>query len=282
MSIKSHPSVMSPRERGYFTPILWKPQPELERGDEHEWAMVRAWFAAARGGDFGELDDVLDAYVEQLRDPATRFFAANLLGDAGTDSQLERVEAFIDDAVFDPTSASELCRSLGLWGRLSAVRAILVAYDRWWPGQLVEGIPAYFVTMLEPAYGPAAEYPREETDEAFFAYEARLGAVYQDRLEALGGPHVYAMHGEVFGVRRLAERFLELLDRERYSMMMRPFMRQRFEASTGIDCSDFYRNSDSCALTIAARLEAWLEGPDAPRFVPGERYFFGHRIPRSP
>ena len=273
---------MDPRERCYFTPILWEPQPDLEDGEEHEWVLVRERFAAAREGDFGALDDLLDIYVETIRDPAVQIFATNLLGDAGTDAQLERVEAFIDDDVSRPNTVCDLCHSLGLWGRLSAVRAILVAYDRWWPGQLVEGIPAYFVTMLEPAYGPAAEYPREETDEAFFAYEARLGAVYQDRLEALGGPHVYAMHGEVFGVRRLAERFLELLDRERYSMMMRPFMRQRFEASTGIDCSDFYRNSDSCALTIAARLEAWLEGPDAPRFVPGERYFFGHRIPRSP
>ena len=78
----------------------------------------------------------------------------------------------------------------------------------------------------------------------------------------------------------MAERFLELLGDSRYATMMQPYLRQRFEASTGINCSDFYKQGDFQPLTAAARLEAWLESGAPDRFEPGERYFFGHKIPR--
>ncbi|NJK31974.1 MAG: hypothetical protein HC927_05885 [Deltaproteobacteria bacterium] len=62
---------------------------------------------------------------------------------------------------------------------------------------------------------------------------------------------------------------------------MRVFFRRRFEASTGIDCSEFYSDGEFFPLVAAARLEAWIDSPEADRYEPGVRYFFGHRIPNS-
>lgn len=275
------PTIMEPRGRCYFTPVLWKALPNDEaEGEAEEWRLLRERFARARRGEFTALDDLLALYPH-LKDYGTRYFATCLLGDAGTDEQLEAVEAFIFENVLDINNVCELCHSLGLWGRLSAVEAILWAYDRHSNGQCGEGLPAYLTTMLEPEFGAAADYPRDDTVEAFEAYEKGLRELYDRRLAELGGPKAYAFYGGPFSVRRVAERFLELLGNSAYENMMKPYLRQRFEACTGIDCSDFFEpNGDLKPLTAAARLEAWLESDAPDRFEPGERYFFGHKIPR--
>ncbi|WP_143140851.1 hypothetical protein [Nannocystis exedens] len=274
------PTIMEPRGRCYFTPVLWKTLPPDVEDEVEEWRILRERFARARRGEFAALDDLLDLYP-RLKGPDTRMFACNLLGDAGTDEQLEAVESFVLDDVKYIETVCELCHSLGLWGRLSAVEAILTAYDRNFPGQCAEGLPAYLTTMLEPEFGAAADYPRKDTLEAFLAYETGVRDLWQRRLVELGGPKAYAFFGGPFSVRRVAERFLELLGTSSYENMMKPYLRQRFEASTGIDCSDFFeKNGDLKPLTAAARLEAWLASDAPDRFEPGERYFFGHKIPR--
>ena len=245
------PEVMHPRGRWFFTPILWRSIPSLERRERHEWPPLRERFAAAREGHFEALDDLLQIFLG-LRNPATRLFARSLLAAAGTDRQLEQVEGFIIDDVDDPSAVRDLCTSLGVWGRLSAIEALLVAYDRF----SIEGSPAYLTTMLEPEFGPAADYPREDTIEAFTAYETGVRALWQQRLTELGGPTAYVFFGGPFSVRRVAERYLELLGSTPHEVMMQPYLRRRFEESTGIDCSDFYVNTDFQPLTAAARIEA--------------------------
>lgn len=274
------PTIMEPRGRCYFTPVLWKALPPHVEDEVEEWRILRERFAGARRGEFAALDDLLELYP-RLKGPDTRVFARNLLGDAGTDEQLEAVEAFIFEEVLDINNVCDLCHSLGLWGRLSAVEAILYVYDRHSDGQCGEGLPAYLTTMLEPEFGAAADYPRNDTLEAFLAYETGVRELWQHRLAELGGPKVYSFFGGPFSVRRIAERFLEMLGTSSYQNMMKPYLRQRFEACTGIDCSDFFENNgDLKPLTAAARLEAWLESDAPDRFEPGERYFFGHKIPR--
>src|SRR5690606_23429851 len=105
------PQFMMPRERWFFTPILWRSIPSQERDERDEWPPLRERFAAARAGHFEALDDLLDIYLE-LNDRATRMFAEALLGAAGTDRQLERLEAWIIDTVDDPTAVCELCMPL--------------------------------------------------------------------------------------------------------------------------------------------------------------------------
>ena len=81
-------------------------------------------------------------------------------------------------------------------------------------------------------------------------------------------------------MKKTAEEFLAFTQGP-YSGSRHPYLREKFEACTGIDCSDFYDDGDFQPLTAAARLEAWLESDQPNKYLPGERYFFGHRIPRS-
>jgi hypothetical protein len=88
--------------------------------------------------------------------------------------------------------------------------------------------------------------------------------------------------GRVTDVRAFAEHFLALITQEDFTIVNSPLtvpLREKFEASTGIDCSSFYRQGKFAQLPAAATLESFLDtvGPDA--FESGRRYFFGHRIP---
>jgi hypothetical protein len=56
-------------------------------------------------------------------------------------------------------------------------------------------------------------------------------------------------------------------------------LRRRFEASTGIDCHDFYVEQGFQPLSAARIAEDFLNGPQAAKYEEGCRYFFGHLIP---
>ncbi|NJK31978.1 MAG: hypothetical protein HC927_05905 [Deltaproteobacteria bacterium] len=125
----------------YANPIFRTHQPDLEdKESAAEWVELRKFFAAAFNGEFQYLDGLLD-FFHNARDLATRDAACKLLGDACTDRQLQAVEAFVLDAGFEINKACELCESLAIWGRLSAAKTILTAYDRYAPGQVAEVSP---------------------------------------------------------------------------------------------------------------------------------------------
>ncbi|PRQ05814.1 hypothetical protein ENSA5_01340 [Enhygromyxa salina] len=261
---------MGPREQWWFTPVLWKSIPQQEYDGPHEWAPLRERFASAspRQGQGQGHFDALDGLVEVavgLQDLAAKYFAMILLGAAGSDRHLAAARAYIYEDRLAP-NVVELCEPLAVWGRLTAVETILWVYDRHFGAQCAEGIPAYLTTMLEPEFGPAADYPREDTLEA---YEAAVRTLHQQRVAELGDPNAYVLFGERFGT-------------SPYELMMQPLMRRRFEVTTGIDCSHFYVRRDFQPLTAAAHLEAWLDSSAPDHFIPGERYFFGHHIPRDP
>ncbi|PRQ06324.1 hypothetical protein [Enhygromyxa salina] len=275
--------------RGYFTPALWSPQ----RQDQYcraEWDIIRRHFGAARSGQFQQLDTLLESKLS-LNNPLTNETATFLLGDAGTDAQHEAIMAWIDDA--PPFgAAAELCDSLAVWGRLAAVEHIHLNYNhntfRKPPGEYEVALeamehPAYFTTMLEPEWGPLARAPNGDGDAiaVYEDYDKRVHAAYEEVLAKVGDENTIVVFGETFGVRQLAERLLDHLGDSGYEKMMQPFFRRRFEASTGIDCSFFYQKRNFQALTVAARIEAWLDSEDAQRYELGARYFFGHRIPST-
>jgi hypothetical protein len=48
-----------------------------------------------------------------------------------------------------------------------------------------------------------------------------------------------------------------------------------------VDCSDFFDDENNPRyLPAAAVMESFLERGDTSRYQPGQRYFFGHPIPR--
>jgi hypothetical protein len=56
--------------------------------------------------------------------------------------------------------------------------------------------------------------------------------------------------------------------------------RRTFETYTGVDCSRFYDSKGSfMPLNAAAALEKYVAREPRVEFEPGQRYFFGHRVP---
>ncbi|QRK11042.1 hypothetical protein JQX13_13790 [Archangium violaceum] len=117
------------------------------------------------------------------------------------------------------------------------------------------------------------------TEDALIAYEDRVLERYEELKRKFGTDQVILLHGERFSVVSVARRLLRSLNGSDFERAKRPFYRRRFEASTGIDCSPFYKDGEFQPLTAAAILEDFLESPEAARYEEGVRYFFGHRIP---
>lgn len=87
--------------------------------------------------------------------------------------------------------------------------------------------------------------------------------------------------GAITDVRAFAEHFLRMISAETFTLIQTPLtvpLREKFEASSGVDCSDFYRDGIFHQLTAVATLESFLDSTIPNRFETGQRYFFGHRI----
>ena len=87
--------------------------------------------------------------------------------------------------------------------------------------------------------------------------------------------------GEVLDIARIAKTLYERLTSEDDTTGRIYREKMLFEASTGVDCSGFFdKDSTLQYLPATAIMETFLESDDLNRFQPGQRYFFGHPIPK--
>lgn len=263
-------------DRGYFATAAPADDPLLQKtGDVPFWLETQELLAQAKAGDFGRLERLLDIHQATLRAHLLPWVCAQILGDAGTPSCFSRMIRELDDSV-DPDVAGDFCHAFEAWGSLSSIPAIIQAYDRGFGAELLKTVPLILSTLLEPEWGPLSKFP---TEDALIEYEDRVLERYDALKQKFGTDQVILLHGERFSVVSVARRMLRGLDGGGSERAMRPFYRRRFEASTGIDCSGFYKDGEFQPLTAAAILEDFLESPEAARYEEGVRYFFGHRIP---
>jgi hypothetical protein len=96
-------------------------------------------------------------------------------------------------------------------------------------------------------------------------------------MEKFGSDRVSVWNGEIFSIRSFAEQFFDIVRRVLPVSLFK--YRHRLEATTGIDCRDFFADGETQFLEIAATLEEFLDSPDIHEYRPGVRYFFGHPIP---
>lgn len=78
-----------------------------------------------------------------------------------------------------------------------------------------------------------------------------------------------------------AELFLSLISNPSYSRVQDPLTikyRHKFEAMTGIDCSEFYRDGRFQQIAAVGVLERFLDNESKANYEVGKRYFFGHQI----
>jgi len=254
---------------GYFGCPDRLPSSEHLSGKEIDpWSLWLDAFHNAKLGNFAYIKALLPIHRDS-EDWLLVTTCSDLIGNAGS----EGCFSLLGDPgeVHDFSRAMEMCRVLYLRGRLSDIPSLVAVYEEFSSRRDADIIPVWISDLLESEDFPI---PEPETFEEVEDYGASILQAYQRLADQLGTDHVYVFQGQKFGVITLAKYILEHVRRP----YVRYILRQRFEASTGKNCTKFYKRGELRPLAAAAIVEEFLESPEAEKYEEGIRYFFGHRI----
>ena len=238
-----------------------------QAGDFERWV---AALEQAKGGNFSGIPRLLEICTGDTH-PVNRDLCAELIGDAGPDSMIDFISLRLAEGGDDFEITLALAGILAQRSKLADIPIILNAFERMADIEDAEIMPVWISDCLE-GEGALSDHDNFDSLEAYrMAVERR----YAQLAGASGSDQVIVVHGELFGVARLAEQVLRRLRQPFFPSCLR----RRFEAATGIDCSSFYEGGTFMPLQAAALIEEFLDSPQARHFEDGVRYFFGHRIP---
>jgi len=238
-----------------------------QAGDFERWV---AALEQAKGGNFSGIPGLLEICTGDTH-PVNRDLCAELIGDAGPDSMIDFISLRLAEGGDDFEITLALAGILAQRSKLADIPIILDAFERMADIEDAEIMPVWISDCLE-GEGVLSDHGNFDSLEAYrMAVERR----YAQLAGASGSDQVIVVHGELFGVARLAEQVLRRLRQPFFPS----YLRRRLEAATGIDCSSFYEDGTFMPLQAAALIEEFLDSPQARHFEDGVRYFFGHRIP---
>lgn len=241
--------------------------------DREAWlACHGAFLAASRKGDFS-LVAGLAPMRRSVADVAWQGVAGHLIADFGPEALLTALLGEV--STLDPAADFEytlnLCRILRGWGRLDVVPALLGVWERLSKTGDAMILPVWISQLLEQHSGPLGDAMKFASVDA---YRTAVQSRYQNRLDKFGSAEVFVLLGARFGVERLASRIIQQVREASFP----DFLRHSFEASTGMDCTDFFDRGLVQTFVVKRKMEEFLDSPATERFEDGKRYFFGHRI----
>jgi hypothetical protein len=263
------------RRGGYFF------DSELGGVGSQEWQQWVRIFNHVKNGDFTSTPDLVNIFFATknhlLRDACCR-----LLGDAGSTEAIRKVtmllRARFED--LDPIGGDQalyLAAALGIHGQLLFVPEMLLLFE-WNLGVSDSSIFALLLSqMLEMSWGPLSECPQSE--EEFPEYQSKVMERARELAQGLGSEQAYVFMGQALDVPELARLLLRNLGSSHFEEASQWILRRRFEASTGINCTSFFKEARFQPLTAAVILEDFLSSDSAKLFVPGHKYFFGWPVP---
>jgi hypothetical protein len=262
---------------GYSAPPTPPDDPELLEDEEpHLWLRLERVLGQAKAGTFDELPTLLDLY-EEAYGAVLRYVCTRVLGDAGTAPCFRRmIEELETEKGNDPNKTIHYCSAFRAWGSLSTVPIILEQYHELRKSQEAAILPMNLSSMLEAEWGPISDGAKLKD---LPAYSRLVMDRYEELKRQFETDQVIVYGGEVAGVIPYAKWILKRLGDTPFEHVSQSFLRRRFEASTGINCSAFYKKGRFQPLKAAAIVEDFLESPQAATYQDGVRYFFGHRIP---
>ncbi|WP_375766140.1 hypothetical protein NR798_31150 [Archangium gephyra] len=278
-------NMLIPERDGYFPLPTPKNHPELlEDPDRSSWLLTEEILGELKSGQFRRVEHLLEIY-RRVESGTLRATIERLLGDAGTRScfkqmseelQADKKSAKDEMALyFYRDKAIHYCDAFQAWGLLDAVPVILDHYLTLRLAEIkeIEIFPSLLSFLLENDWGLLSDEPPDDSLEEY------LGLVmdrYEELCAQFGSGNVLVYGGERSGVQSFARRLCNGVGREHRDAAK---LRRRFEASTGIDCHDFYVKQAFQPLSAARIAENFLNSPQAAKYEEGRRYFFGYPIP---
>lgn len=259
-------------ERDYFGFPLCEQDLLLE--DFDQWEEISELVEAAKRGEFDKLPPALALYDADDSWVRGKVYVM-LLGDAGPDALVERIHQYLLAGL--PVDYSwDFLRLLFHWGRLDVVPTLVQAWRAAPTAQDAASIPGWLSLLLEESPGPIERALRKPSEREADNY-AELVLARHAELVAKLGERAFVFRGRLLDVAWIAQCGLAELATLQQGMLD-VYIRHKFETMTGIDCSHFYEGINR-RLAAAATFEAFLAGPERHAFIPGQRYFFGHRVP---
>lgn len=257
---------------GYFGAPEISPDialPESPMSDP--WRVLAIVIARSKSGHFDKISTLMDISTS-TEDWLLVATCAEHLGDAGGGDCFDRiVEQLPTTEVFH--TALHLCRALHLGGRLSDVPVMLETYEKFAEIKDADMIPIWIADLIGKDDNESLMDPPHHED--LEDYAKAVSGRYQEIVDQCGTEQAFVFRAARFGVVALAKYILNRFQQP----FVRSYLRQKFEASTGIDCRCFYRKEEFRPLAASAVVEEFLESGASANYEDGHRYFFGHRIP---
>lgn len=263
---------------GYFTR-------SADDSDGKDWHQLDGWLRQFKAGDFSAAARLTDA-LRASSDWHFRTTAAQVLADVGSVACFKVLRADIDGLALSARSRIDVvtretvlghCRAFRRWGRLDVLPVLMDCYLglRLKNTPEISILPIWMEEMLTSDEDSLIGLdPPEENLEDYFSL---VMTEYEALVERLGSDKVQVFRGRPLSVQDLAQAMRHLPPRFVASELVE--LRSHFEPATGIDCSPIFAGAQASALEAAAVAETFLESGAAGGFSPGERYFFGHRVP---
>lgn len=240
-----------------------------------EWDAFASSLARLKAGVFGE-EEALWAAARTARSWQVSGAYAYLIGNTASLAFLRGLRPIVGTTL-DVGAAADAAECLAHSGILSEIPALLDFVETYRRLGEFESAAWTILYLLDDGTGALPRIAPGEiaSDDVFGAYKDSVLKRVDALSERFGTTAVRILQGNIFSVPMLLEKMRVSADSGKFD----PKLRQLFEATTGVDCSQFFHDHKAHPLSIHATLDEFEErgGPD--RFLPRTRYFFGHPVP---
>jgi hypothetical protein len=248
-----------------------------------DWMKWLEIFENAKKGNFSNTSNLVDILVN-TKDPVLERMCCLLIGDAGSEKTMHQVLEFSKSKLtyhdpLDLYTAMDICNALAACGKLSYIEHILGVY-RFFLSVSASDIHLLSLdisSVLEKKWDTISSPIKNEND--FPIYKQIVTDRVDELAKAFGSKSTNVFLGDLYCVRNVAEQMLQHLGNSDFESAMHSVFRRKIEASTGINCDCFFKESKFKPLDAAAVLERFLDSDYSTKFMPGKRYFFGNQIP---
>ena len=244
--------------------------------DADPWIVFAAVLERAKLGHFDAMPRLLDLIVS-TDDDVLWSYCADLIGDAGPRRLLESLAAPLGTRLFDadhPVHQVALCGAFRQSMRLAGVPVMLEVYLRSTDRGETNVLKVLLSQLLEAELGPIGCFTGADED-----FRALVVDRCAELRATLGSSQRPVLGGALFSVESVARKLHAELTSGDPNGVTVLRLRHHLEASTGLDCSGFYKDESLQYLDATAIVEEFLKDAPGRRYMPGLRYFYGHQIP---
>ena len=257
--------------------------------EKNSWLVLASVTERAKRGNFSAVGRVVDI-VRSTNSAAVLAACSDILSYVAPYSVLRRLLAEFHEDIFRWQNLVRtefvldiLRRSMGLWTVPHLLDVYMKAENREAINLQAEDLdqpsyillPSYISELVENEPGLIDEAELDDPE-----YGRIVEKTYDALCKSLGSPERAVLRGEPFSVGAIARALLNRLAPSDQPIDELAISEDRmlFEASTGIDCREFFKGFQIQPLAAAAIMEEFFDSAQDAKFEAGVRYFFGHRI----